>query len=129
MVIYDKLKQLYDIVKDNGCMDALQMILDLQREILDYEKDMIALQNENKSLKENAGIVDKIIRHDQPFLTIQNDSTGVLYCAHCWDADRKLIQVGHKNNGKFICPHCKSDGIYDKEMHRNSHCAFMPTIL
>lgn len=129
MVFYDKLKQLYDIVKDNGCMDALQMILDLQREILDYEKDMIALQNENKSLKENAGIVDKIIRHDQPFPTIQNDSTGVLYCAHCWDADRKLIQVGCKNNGKFICPHCKSDGIYDEEMHRNSHHVFLPTIL
>lgn len=129
MMIYDKLKQLYEIVKGKGDVDAMQIILDLHREMLEWEKEMIILKDENKSLKECEIISDRIIRHKQLFLTIQDDNTGVLYCAHCWDSDRKLIQLGCRNNGKFVCPHCKSEGIYDDEMYRNSHCAFMPTIL
>ena len=87
MMIYDKLKQLYEIVKGKGDVDTMQIILDLHREMLEWEKEMIILKDENKSLKESEIISDRIIRHKQLFLTIQDNNTGVLYCAHCWDSD------------------------------------------
>ena len=116
MTMYDKLNSLYEIVKDIGNMDALHIILDLQRDVLDIEKEITNLRNENASLKANKILSYKIQRQEQPVLTIQDESPNIMYCAHCWDFEQKLIQVSHGSNGMFSCPHCKSQGIYDLKM-------------
>lgn len=113
MTMFEKLKSLYEIVKDLGNMDALQITLDLQRDALDIEKEITNLRKENASLKENQFLSERIQRHEQPFLTMQDEPTTIMYCAHCWDSEKKLIQVAHQRNGCFYCPHCKSQGVFN----------------
>ena len=118
MTMYDKLKSLYEIVKDSGNFDAIQLVIDLQKDALDTEKELTTLKDEIITLKTNRNISDKIERHDQPYLTLKNEPTNIRYCAHCWDAERKLIQMNCQWNGCYYCPHCKSQGIYDINMYK-----------
>lgn len=121
MVMYDKLKSLYDMVKDSGNFDAIQLVIDLQKDALDSEKELTTLKDEITTLKTNRNISDKIERHDQPYLTLKNEPTNIRYCAHCWDAEKKLIQMNCMKNGCYYCPHCKSEGIYDIIMYKAFH--------
>lgn len=118
MAMYDKLKSLYEIVKDSGNFDAIQLVIDLQKDALDTEKELTTLKDEITSLKTNRNISDKIERHDQPYLTLKNEPAQIRYCAHCWDAEKKLIQMNCHRNGCYYCPHCKSEGLYDINMYK-----------
>lgn len=118
MAMYDKLKSLYEIVKGSENFDAIQLVIELQEDALDMEKKISTLKDELATLKKNRIISDKIERHDQPYLTLKNEPTNIRYCAHCWDAETKLIQMNCLRNGCYYCPHCKSEGIYDLSMYK-----------
>ena len=58
-----------------------------------------------------------MIRHDSLYITLK-DNESIFYCAHCWDSSKQLIQVECNDyNGSFKCPHCKIEGIYNKEAY------------
>jgi hypothetical protein len=48
-------------------------------------------------------------------MTRKSEQSEIKYCTHCWDAEHKLIQVQSSDTGRFRCPHCKTEGTYDKE--------------
>lgn len=112
------IKNAADIVRKGDNLELYAMLLDL------YAKSL-ELQDENKELKEKLSekssidsLRNRIIRHEQPFITLKEDDTQIYYCAHCWDSKEKLIQVSTEaRSATFICPSCKNEGVYDKETH------------
>lgn len=112
------IKNVADIVKKGDNLELYGTLLDL------YEKSL-ELQDENKELKAKIAdrrrverIHSRIIRHDQPVLTLKDDEMNIFYCAHCWDSQEKLIQVNTEPRpAEFTCPACKNTGVYDQDIH------------
>ena len=112
------IKNVAEIVKKADNLELYATLLDLYSKALE-------LQDENKQYKEQAAdrsriesLRSRIIRHQQPFITLKDDEDHILYCAHCWDSKEKLIQVNTEPRpATFICPSCKNEGVYDQEVH------------
>lgn len=79
--------------------------------------EIIQLMKENIDLKKWADLASKVERHIEAYITLREDAVKLLYCSHCWDSEKKLIQMNTYDNGKFKCPHCENSGIYDKYMY------------
>lgn len=58
---------------------------------------------------------DKIIRHQQPFITLKDDENEIIYCSRCWDVKHKLVQVRCNEYGWFNCVECENTGIFDQK--------------
>lgn len=112
------IRNVAEVVKKADNLELYATLLDL------YEKALI-LQDENKELKEKLiekkridSIRRRIIRHEQPFITLKNDESQIYYCAHCWDSKSILIQVNtEQKSAEFTCPSCKNIGVYDQDVH------------
>ena len=106
---------LASILQKADNLELYRNLLDLSSQALEMQSEISKLSEENKQLKEKIELERKICRHKELYVTL-NDDDSILYCAHCWDSERKLIQF-RTINGKFICPHCKNDGIYDYDKY------------
>jgi DNA-directed RNA polymerase subunit RPC12/RpoP len=86
----------------------------LGKEALDMQAEIADLRAENAELKKKRDIVEKLIRHEEAYITKSDDTPTLYYCAPCWDVNEILVQLFcDKEDGSFICPNCKSRGIYD----------------
>ena len=112
------IKSAADIVRKGDNLELYAMLLDLYAKALE-------LQDENKELKEKLSekssidsLRDRIIRHEQPFITLKEDDPQIYYCAHCWDSKDKLIQLNtFPRSAEFFCSECKNTGVYDKAVN------------
>ena len=92
------------------------IVLDIEnmpRKIMD-----ISLVEENKRLKQKEDITNKILRHDETYITLKEDKLPILYCSCCWDTQSKLVQLIKYEEGDYICNVCKNKGYYDKEKYK-----------
>ena len=78
------------------------------------------LTKETRELREAQELKAKVIRHDEPFITIEGHPDSEMYCATCYGKDKNLIQVRILSDGAFACPLCKTFGIYDHNLDRHS---------
>ena len=117
MGLYEGLKDVAKLVQEADNIELYRQLLDLSAQALEMQNTISELTAENKSLKEQEVLSNKIERHTEPYLTLKDDELHILYCSHCWDADRKMIQIEINREGKFTCPHCKYEGYYDKTLH------------
>jgi hypothetical protein len=113
------IKNAAEIVRKADNLELYAMLLDLYAKALD-------LQDENRELKERLSdrsqvesIRSRIIRHEQPIVTLKDDNDSICYCAHCWDSQEKLIQINKDiRSGEATCPACKNTCIYDQQIHK-----------
>lgn len=125
MGLHEGLKDVAKVVQQADNIKLYQQLLDLSAQALDMQSEISRLTNENEELRKKQDIESKITRHKELYVTLSDDTT-VLYCAHCWDNDRKLIQLA-SDNGHFVCPHCKVEGFYNKEAYGNYKKSLRPT--
>ena len=112
------IKNVAEIVKNADNLELYATLLDLYSKALE-------LQDENKQYKEQAAdrsrlesLRSRIIRHQQPYITLKDDEDKIFCCAHCWDSKEKLIQVNtDPQKATFTCPSCKNEGVYDQDVH------------
>lgn len=117
MGLYEQIKDVAKVVQQADNIDLYLKLLDLGAIALDMQEEIANLKEENSKLKERLNLLDKVIRHDSLYITLKEDES-IFYCAHCWDSSRQLIQVECNDyNGTFKCPHCKTVGVYYKELH------------
>jgi len=120
--------ELFDIFKDTISLAKKANNLPLLEKIYDLEEKMFDLQQENQTLKDNIKELQKekntendIVRHKDSYLTLKQDKQQIKYCTHCWDKEKKLIQLlDDSAAGKFHCPQCKvswSINIEDIKQH------------
>ena len=120
MGLYDGIKDVANVLRKADNVELYQQLIELSAQALEMQNEIHRLTNENIDLKKAKEIESRIERHDEPFVTLRDDDVKIIYCARCWDYDRKLIQVRCYDSGEFKCMNCKNAGIHDKEKHKNS---------
>ena len=110
-------KDIAGIIKKFNNIELNQKILDLGSQALAQQDELAKLKAENRELKEQKNISDKIERHSTLYLTLKDDPLKISYCSNCWDSEQKLIQIELRhNNEHFYCPHCKHIGYYNNSI-------------
>lgn len=110
MGLYDKIKDIAEAARVAGNVELYRQVLDSCSLVLEFQNELAEAREENNSLKKKLDIEDDIERHEELFVTRKSDSMKIKYCAHCWGADGKLIQM---DEYQFRCPHCKINISYD----------------
>lgn len=116
MGLYEGIKDVAKIVQQADNVDLYRRLIDLSAQALDMQNTINKLSEENAILKKKQDIEERIQRHSELYLTLKNEDS-ILYCSHCWDNERKLIQVSTLN-GLYPCPHCKLKGVYDQNEYK-----------
>jgi len=101
MGLYDEIKDVAKVIQKVDNIDLYKQLLDLSSQALELQNEVAKLQQENANLTKRLEIEDDIERSEKLFITRKSDSTKIKYCSHCWDADRKLIQIDSFDSGKF----------------------------
>lgn len=78
--------------------------IDLMRQLVQLQTEVVSLNEENRALKDRLTTRDKLTFRLNSYW-IENDGP---FCSRCWDAESKLIRL-HKNPGFHPkCPSCTS---------------------
>lgn len=110
MRLYEGIKKIANVVQQTNNVELYQQLVELSTQALEMQNEIMRLTIENtKQAKEQ-----RIERHSELYITLKDDADKILYCSHCWDHERHLIQVKCYDSGSFKCPQCSSNGIYDK---------------
>jgi hypothetical protein len=113
MGLYEGIKDVAKIVQQADNLELYRQLIDLSAQALDMQAAINKLTEENAELKKKQDIEKRIQRHQELYLTLRGEEGDILYCSHCWDNDRKLIQM-RKSYGECLCPHCQLVDYYDK---------------
>lgn len=113
MGLYDGIKDVAKVVQQADNIELYQKLLDLSSQALEMQNEISRLTIENAELKKIKDIESKIIRHQEPYLTLTDDA-NLMYCTNCWDSSQKLVQLHcDQEQGTYNCPCCKDKGVYD----------------
>lgn len=112
------IKNVADIVRKADNLELYAMLLDLQAKAIELQEENAQLKQQLSNHSRIESLRSRIIRHDQPFITLQDDENHILYCAQCWDSKEKLIQMNTEpSSAEFVCPSCKNVGVYDRQKY------------
>lgn len=116
MRLYEGIKDIAKVLQQADNIPLYQQLLELSTQALELHGEVARLKAENAELKMQKDIESKIQRHNEPIITLID--SDAIYCAHCWDNERKLIQVStNERSGQFVCPHCNFTGIYSRDIN------------
>lgn len=113
MGLYEGIKDIAKVMQQADNIDLYLKLLDLCEQALDMQAIINKLTEENTELRKKRDVEERIQRHQELYITLKDDEAETFYCSHCWDHDRKLIQM-NKSNGEFFCYHCHLKGIYNR---------------
>jgi len=119
MGLYEGIKDVAKIVQQADNIDLYRQLIDLSSQALDMQSEIVRLTNEVKELRTEKDIEQQIVRYKELFVTLK-EKPDIRYCSHCRDSDKKLIQIQCYDNGRFSCPHCANNGVYDHELDKNN---------
>ena len=120
MGFYDAMKDAVNMAQKADNIELYRQLLDLSAQALDLQAEVARLREENAELKKRRDVASKVIRHEEPCITLDGDTTALYYCSHCWDSEQLLIQLSCHSNGTFECPHCHAKGNYSNEKKRQA---------
>lgn len=120
MGLYDAMKDAVSLAQKADNVELYRQLLDLSAQALELQAEVSRLREENAELKKKRDVADKIIRHEEPCITLKDDEQPLYYCSHCWDSNQLLIQLSCHPNGTFDCPHCHAKGNYSNEKKRQA---------
>ena len=118
MGLYEGIKDVAKIVQQADNIELYRQLLDLSAQALEMQNTINKLTAENDELKKKKNLEDRIQRHQDLYLTLKDEDDTIIYCSHCWDNEKKLIQL-QKYHGEFSCHHCRLDGYYNKTEYNN----------
>lgn len=121
MSLYDAMKDAVSLAQKADNIELYRQLLDLSAQALELQAEVTRLREENEELKKRHDISSRVIRHEEPFITLKDDATTLYYCSHCWDSEQLLIQLNCYGDGTFECPHCKTKGLYDRDKKRKTN--------
>ena len=78
-------------------------IHDLSAQALDLQAENARLKEENAELKKGVDYESRILRHHQPYLTLDGETPTAFYCSVCWGKDKKLIQMRDVSETDYSC--------------------------
>lgn len=116
MGLYEGIKDVAKVVQQADNIELYRQLVDLSAQALDMQSEITRLTAENTELRKKLDLEATIVRHNGLYVTLEGNE-NIFYCSHCWDSERKLIQM-FRENGKYRCPHCYIEGAYDQQAYR-----------
>lgn len=116
MSLYDGIKDVAKVIQKADNVDLYRQLLDLCQQALDMQAEIERLTKETRELRDAQELKTKIIRHDEPFITLEGHPDNEMYCSTCYAKERLLIQVQDFHNGYFRCPNCNTNGVCDQSL-------------
>lgn len=116
MGFYDTLKDAVNVAQKADNVELYRQLLDLCAQALDLQEEIARLKRENEDLKKQKDIESHIVRHSQPFITLDDDEQHLPYCAVCWAKEKKLYQMlrqRYYGEFKVMCKNCKNHCPYE----------------
>ena len=111
----------YEAIKDGIAVAQQADNVPLVRELIDAQKQILDLIEENqrlrvqvRELQETSDISEKIVRHEDAYITLKDDPQSLIYCSCCWDTKRILVQGQKTGVGTYSCPSCGTNAFYDR---------------
>jgi hypothetical protein len=105
-MVMDVIKNAFGMAKAIGNIELQKSLIDVQQQILDMQQVIEMLREENKRLTDISALEAKIERNpSSTIVTLSDETPKINYCSHCWDSDRKLVQIC-EYGGRYIsvCP-------------------------
>ncbi len=93
MGLYEGIKDVASLVQKADNFDLYRKLLDLSAQALDMQAEIARLKEENAELRKGQDLESRIIRHEDPYITLRDESPEIQYCAVCWGNEKKLIQM------------------------------------
>lgn len=128
MGLYDAMKDAVSLAQKADNIELYRQLLDLSAQALELQAEVTRLREENAELKKRRDVASRVVRHEEPCITLEGDTQDLYYCSHCWDSEQLLIQLSCHANGTFDCPHCQAKGNYSNEKKRKADIAQMEAI-
>ena len=111
MGLYEGIKDAIGIAQKADNIELYRQLLDLGSQALEMQAEITKLREENEELKGANDLESRIIKHDEPYFTLQDENEKICYCATCWGNQNKLIQmkrINHNGRNKLQCNICKT---------------------
>ncbi len=124
MGLYDGIKDVAKVVQQADNIDLYKQLVDLSAQALEQQSEIIALKEEIKALKETKDIEEKILRHEEAYITLIDDSENQIYCSTCWDTKKQLVQGQKTSDGRYYCGSCQQTHTYDAKLFKSSFATF-----
>ncbi|TFJ40148.1 hypothetical protein CKN73_07445 [Carnobacterium divergens] len=108
MSVTDKLTSALEIVAGTKDILAIQAVIEVQKDLSLILEENRELREENHRLKNDTIIEANLEYHEGVYLR-----GNEVYCAVCWDKDKKLTRVrqvraNQKGNTDFACDICNT---------------------
>lgn len=121
MGLYDAMKDAVNLAQKADNIELYRQLLDLSAQALELQAEIARLTAENEELRKAKDIESRIIRHEQPFITLEGENENICYCATCWGKSNNIIQLRCcESTGGFECPVCNTEGIFNQDAY-NKH--------
>lgn len=98
MEIIDTIKEVIKVAQKADNVEIIQQLLTVQAEALELQQKNIELQNKINELERNKDIEDRIVHHQDLYLTLKDDPQNLPYCTTCWTTKHQLVQLRY--NGR-----------------------------
>lgn len=109
MIWISDIKEIGKILQEAGKKEEYQKIIELQQQLMDMQKNISDLENENKELKENFKIKENLTYRNNTYYHL----TEGPYCTKCRDVDKILVRLKTEPSRHiWICPECKNEYNY-----------------
>lgn len=119
MGLVDSITDIVKVVQQIDNIDLYQKIIGISAQAQELQTSLDNLNEENRELKRRKELFEKIIRHEEGYITLKDDKQEIMYCSRCWDVVDRLVQ-GHCNAiGQMHCPECKTKVIIDRLKYNN----------
>lgn len=111
MGFYDAFKDVLNVARKADNLELYRQLLDLSAQALDLQEENARLKEEINNLHKEKDTESHIVRHSQPFITLDNDEHHLPYCAVCWAKENKLYQMlieEYSGGSDVVCINCKN---------------------
>ncbi len=107
---FEDIKKIAKVLQEAGKLDLYEKLLELKERAMEMQEKIEKLAAENKKLKKNQSIEEKLELKDNHYWLKEGDGLDGPYCTKCWDKEQLLIRVPFYNDNEyqFECPNCQT---------------------
>ncbi len=100
------------VFKDANKIDLQKTLLDFQAQLIAISEDNTRLASENIALKQKLKLKGTLRFEENCYNQFDRKGNKISgpYCTPCWDKDNKLVHMHQSIEGKLWCPACNKYG-------------------
>lgn len=120
MGVFEELKSIGRVLQEAGKIDLYQKILEVQSNLLEYQKEIADLKNQNIELMEKLRMKGKLVydSKEKAYFSEEDSERNSPFCPNCWENDNRTIHLSkyiyHDSIIHWKCPKCLQTFPYTK---------------